>query len=69
MSINYTVIFSFHNYRLDTYSCIPVNAEHTDPPIDVDQTVAYHKFIELQDNVCCTTSSRNKNTQTNNGSM
>ena len=53
-----------HHYRPDTYySYISVDAEHTDPPIDVDQNVAYHKHIELQDNVCYTTSFRNKETE------
>ena len=35
---------------------IPVNAEHTDPPTDVDQNVAYHKQMEMQQNECYATS-------------
>ena len=37
----------------------PVEVQHMDPPIDVEQNVAYHKHIELQDSVCYTTSSNN----------
>ena len=32
--------FSFHDYRPNTYFRIPINAEHTDPPVDVEQNVA-----------------------------
>ena len=58
------ILLSFcHHYRPDTYACISVDAEHTDPPIDVDQNVAYRKHIELQDNVCYTTSFRKEDSE------
>ena len=58
-----------YRYRPDSYSYTPTNIEHTDPPIDVDQNVAYHKHIELQDNVCYTPSFGKVHEETGDGSM